>query len=314
VTAGPIEGARSRLTERKFVTVMFIDMVGSLSVIRDKDPEDAHAVLASALEVMTQAVHAHGGVVVDRTGDGIMAIFGAPTAQEDHATRACHAALRLHRLVAHTLADRIALRVGMNSGEVAVGSASSDFSIDYTATGAVVHIAARLQGIAPSNATVMTAQTAALVRDEMLTEPLGRQSLKGLADPIELHRLVGPASAGDRTPRPMQREFVGRAAELGFLDEALARGLDARGCVCGLSGDAGIGKTALIDRFAHRHRSTVTVISRMPRCAVSIASAILKPSDHRCSRNAIVRSQSMLGDASHGSTVASGSTTTCAAA
>ena len=80
--------APPRLVERKFVTVVFIDMVGSLSIIRDKDPEDAHELLESAMAVMTEAVHAYGGVVADRLGDGIMAIFGAPVSQDDHATRA----------------------------------------------------------------------------------------------------------------------------------------------------------------------------------------------------------------------------------
>ena len=270
VVAAAVARAPPHLTERKFVTVVFIDMVGSLSVISDKDPEEAHEVLTSALGVMTEAVHAYGGVVMDRQGDGIMAIFGAPAAQDDHAARACHAALRLHSLVARTLADRLAVRVGMNSGEVAVGSALNDFANEYTATGAVVHIAARLQSLAPANATVMTAQTAALVRDVMLTEPVGRSMLKGLAAPLDLHRLVGPISARDRAPG-LGRAFVGRAATLAALDDSLAAALDGRGCVFAVSGDAGIGKTALIERFAQRHRRAIELIRSTAEHHTSVA-------------------------------------------
>ena len=192
VAVSSTPSAPPQLAERKFVTVVFIDMVGSLSAIQDKDPEDAHEVLASALGVMTQAVHAYGGVVTERQGDGIMAVFGAPAALEDHAARACHAALRLHSMVQHDLAGRFSIRIGMNSGEVAVGSALSDFANDYTATGAVVHIAARLQSLAAPNSTVMTAQTAALVRETMRTESIWASVLKGLETPVEIHRLVGP--------------------------------------------------------------------------------------------------------------------------
>jgi class 3 adenylate cyclase/tetratricopeptide (TPR) repeat protein len=243
----------THLTERKFVTVMFVDVVGSLGVIRDKDPEDAHELLTAALAVMTEAVHAYGGVIVDRQGDGVMAIFGAPAAQEDHAARACLAALRLHTLVRLRQTAQFALRAGLNSGEVAVGSALNDFATDYTATGAVVHIAARLQSEAPANATVMSEHTAALVRDVMLTELLGQVLLKGLDTPIALHRLIGPIAEVERVRRGTQGLFVGRATELSALEAALAEALEGSGCVFGVSGEAGIGKTALVERFIHRH-------------------------------------------------------------
>jgi len=222
VARGEAAGDPTHLTERKFVTVMFVDVVGSLGVIRDKDPEDAHELLAAALAVMTEAVHAYGGVVVDRQGDGVMAIFGAPAAQEDHAARACLAALRLHALVRLKRAAEFALRAGLNSGEVAVGSALNDFATDYTATGAVVHIAARLQSEAPANATVMSEHTAALVREVMLTETLGPVLLKGLDTPIALHRLIGPIAEVDRVRQGTQGLFVGRARELSALEAALA--------------------------------------------------------------------------------------------
>ena len=241
------------LTERKFVSIMFIDMVGSLDAIRDKDPEDAHELLSSAMSVMRRAVHAYGGVVAETRGDGILAIFGAPQAQEDHAVRACHAALWLQSLLAHGLADRIALRVGINSGEVAVGSVPNDFTSDYTATGAVVHIAARVQAVAQPNETVLTADTAALVREVMRTGSLGPRTVKGLDAPIELHRLVGLRTAHDAAPPHASRRFVGRTAELAELDAAFAAARAGRGGVVGVTGEAGIGKTSVVERLAQAH-------------------------------------------------------------
>jgi len=252
--------APPQLAERKFVTVVFIDMVGSLSAIQDKDPEDAHEVLASALGVMTQAVHAYGGVVTERQGDGIMAVFGAPAALEDHATRACHSALRLHSMVQHDLAGRFSIRIGMNSGEVAVGSALSDFANDYTATGAVVHIAARLQSLAAPNSTVMTAQTAALVRETMRTESIGVSVLKGLETPVEIHRLVGPLGRQDPSSTQIPAAFVGREVPLAQMEDILAAALAGQGLVLALSGEAGVGKSTLIRAFASRLQGGISLI------------------------------------------------------
>ena len=264
--------APPHLVERKFVTVVFIDMVGSLGIIRDKDPEDAHELLESAMAVMAEAVHAYGGVVADRLGDGVMAIFGAPVSQDDHATRACQAALRLHDLVERRLAARVALRVGMNSGEVAIGSALNDFAANYTATGAVVHIAARLQAVAAPNTTVMAARTAALVRDVMQTEPIGQLTLKGLDAPLDVHRLVGPIAGRDRSaPPPAGNTFLGRDAALAVLDQALASALEGRGSVVGVSGEAGIGKTTLIERFAQRQQHALTLVRGTAEHHTSVA-------------------------------------------
>jgi class 3 adenylate cyclase/tetratricopeptide (TPR) repeat protein len=234
------------LTERKFATIMFTDMVGSLHAIQDKDPEDAHLVLATAMTVMAQAVHAFGGVVAETAGDGIMAIFGAPAAMQDHAVRACFAALRLHALAAEAL-HPLSLRVGINSGEVAVGVTPNDFASDFTATGVVVHIAARLQSCAQPRQTVMTAGTAALVRGAMRTVPLGAFQLKGLSDPIELHGLIGPQQPESES---RSRTFVGRFSELALLTRSHDAARSGHGQIVALRGDAGIGKSALVDRFA----------------------------------------------------------------
>lgn len=236
------------VTERKFVTVLFIDMVGSLSLIRDKDPEDARDVLALALGIMTHAVQAYGGVVTETQGDGLMAIFGAPAAQDDHAVRACNAALRAHSVVAQGLAVPISLRIGMNSGEVVVGLALDELANAYTATGAVVHIAARVQNAAPPDTTLLTEQTAALLKDVMQVEPIGSAVLKGLPDPVSLFRLVGPIER-HRMAGNLPTSFVGRAGPLAALHGALERATRGQGAAFAVIGEAGIGKTALIEQF-----------------------------------------------------------------
>lgn len=275
VVASSASAHPPQLTERKFVTIVFIDMVGSLSAIRDKDPEDAHEVLTSAMGLMAQAVRAFGGVVAETAGDGIMALFGAPAAQEDHALRACFAALRLHSLVAQSMSDQLSLRVGINSGEVAVGTTPNDFSSDYTATGAVVHIAARLQAFAKPNETVLTEQTATLVRDAMMTDPIGPFTLKGLTESILLHRLVAPRPSAFRQRSTDPRVFVGRASEIDALDTAVAAARGGYGGAVGVSGEAGVGKTALIDQFVQRHSFAVQVV----RCTVEYhaSAAPLRP-------------------------------------
>ncbi|HEY8360597.1 MAG TPA: AAA family ATPase [Ramlibacter sp.] len=255
----PTQEAAHRLSERKFVTIAFFDMVGSLEAIQDKDPEDAHELLAAAMRTMTEAVHAYGGVVIDRQGDGIVAIFGAPAAQDDHAVRACLAALRLQAIVAAQGKPGFEFRVGINSGEVAIGSAASDFTFDYTATGAVVHIAARLQGLAAKNSAVMSAQTAALVQERMQTVPMGEAVLKGLPAPVEIHALAGPAKHG-AAGAAVHRPFVGRAAVLERLASAMASAARGQGCAIALIGEAGIGKTTVLDQFASRHRGQAQLV------------------------------------------------------
>src|SRR5437899_6266140 len=157
---GALEG------ERKHVTVLFADLKGSMELLADRDAEDARRLLDAVLERMMEAVHHYEGTVNQVMGDGIMALFGAPIAHEDHAVRACYAALRMQELVksyadqafrAHGITVRI--RVGLNSGEVVVRSIRSDLRIDYSAVGQTTHLAARMEQLAPPGAVWMTAQT-----------------------------------------------------------------------------------------------------------------------------------------------------------
>jgi class 3 adenylate cyclase len=149
--------------ERKQVTVLFADMKGSMELLADRDPEDARKLLDPILEHMMEAVHGYEGTVNQVMGDGIMALFGAPLAHEDHAVRACYAALRMQESVKRysegvrrTEGIPIQVRVGLNSGEVVVRSIGSDLKMDYTAVGQTTHLAARMEQMATPGSVLMT--------------------------------------------------------------------------------------------------------------------------------------------------------------
>src|SRR5262245_34247883 len=166
--------------ERKLVTVVFADLKSSLEAIVDRDPEEARQLLDPVLEILMDAVHRYEGTVNQVMGDGIMALFGAPLAHEDHAVRACYTALRMQELVsryadearrAHGLT--VAIRVGLNSGEVVVRAIGSDLHMDYTAVGQTTHLAARMEQLASPGHILVTASTAHLVEDFVTAKSLG---------------------------------------------------------------------------------------------------------------------------------------------
>ena len=169
--AEKIIGSRSALEgERKQISVLFADMKGSMELLAGRDPEDARRILDPMLEHMMEAVHQYEGTVNQVMGDGIMALFGAPIAHEDHAVRACCAALRMQATAARhsealrrTGATPIQIRVGVNSGEVVVRSISSDLHVDYTAVGQTTHLAARMEQMARPGSILITAETIFLV-------------------------------------------------------------------------------------------------------------------------------------------------------
>ena len=157
--------------ERKQVTVLFADMKGSMELLADRDPEEARKLLDPVIEHMMEAVHRYEGTVSNIMGDGIMALFGAPLAHEDHAVRACYAALRMQESVnryaegvRRTEGVPIQIRVGLNSGEVVVGAIGNDLKMDYTAVGQTVHLAARMEQMATPGSIMMTPDSAALSR------------------------------------------------------------------------------------------------------------------------------------------------------
>jgi class 3 adenylate cyclase len=177
--------------ERKQVTVLFADLKGSMELRADRDPEEARKLLDPVLEHMMEAVHRYEGTVNQVMGDGIMALFGAPLAHDDHAVRACYAALRMQDGVRRYSDElrraqgvEVQLRVGLSSGDVVVRSIGNDLRIDYTAVGQTTHLAARMEQLAASGSIRLTAETLHLAEGYVQVTPLGPVPVKGLAEPV----------------------------------------------------------------------------------------------------------------------------------
>jgi class 3 adenylate cyclase len=251
--------------ERKQVTVLFADLKGSMELLADRDPEEARKILDPVLEHMMEAVHRYEGTVNQVMGDGIMALFGAPLAQEDHAIRACYAALRLQetvRLYAEEVRRAegipLQLRVGLNSGEVVVRSIGSDLRMDYTAVGQTTHLAARMEQMATPGTILLTRETLALAEGFVEVAPLGPMGVKGLPSPIEVFELTSASHVRSRLQAAAARgltRFVGRDAEIELLSQALGRAGGGRGQVVAVVGEPGVGKSRLVLEFTRSHRT-----------------------------------------------------------
>ena len=250
--------------ERKQVTVLFADLKGSMELLADRDPEEARKILDPVLERMMEAVHRYEGTVNQVMGDGIMALFGAPLAHEDHAVRACYAALRMQESV-KAYADEVRrshaavvkIRVGLNSGEVVVRAIGSDLHMDYTAVGQTTHLAARMEQLADPGAIVITPETLALAEGYIEVKSLGPVPVKGLAPPVEIFEVTGAGSARTRLQASARRgltRFVGRDAELEQLRRAQQLAGEGRGQVAAIVGEAGVGKSRLVYELTHSHR------------------------------------------------------------
>src|SRR6202171_6245966 len=182
--------------ERKQVTVLFADLKGSMELLADRDPEEARKLLDPVLERMMEAVHRYEGTVNQVMGDGIMALFGAPIAHEDHAVRACYAALgmqeamrRYSEEVRRTQGIEVQIRVGLNSGEVVVRAIASDLHMDYTAVGQTTHLAARMEQMASPGSILITAETLRLAQGTMQVKALGPMRVAGLREPVNAYEL-----------------------------------------------------------------------------------------------------------------------------
>ncbi len=251
--------------ERKQVTVLFADLKGSLELLADRDPEEARKLLDPVLEHMMEAVHRYEGTVNQVMGDGIMALFGAPLAHEDHAVRACYAALAMQEGIrkyteemrrAHGI--EVQIRVGLNSGEVVVRAIGSDLHMDYTAVGQTTHLAARMEQLAPPGSIRLTGETLQLAEGFVQVKPLGPIPVKGLAAPVEVYEVLGAGTARSRLQATAARgltRFVGRDAELDVLRQALERARPGHGQVVALVGEPGVGKSRLVWEFTHSHRT-----------------------------------------------------------
>ena len=256
--------------ERKLVTVLFADLRGSMELLVDRDPEEARKLIDPVLERMMEAVHRYEGTVNQVMGDGIMALFGAPLALEDHAVRACYAALRMQASLS-TLAGQllrskgvaIQARVGLNSGEVVVRSIGSDLHMDYTAVGQTTHLAARMEQIARPGAILVTADTLKLVEGYVDVTPLGSVPVKGVPDPIEVFEITGAGPVRRRLQAMSTgalSRFVGRDAEIEHLRRALQQAGDGHGQLVAVVGEPGVGKSRLFFEFSRSHRARAWLV------------------------------------------------------
>ncbi len=271
--------------ERKQVTVLFADLKGSMELLADRDPEEARRLLDPVLERMMEAVHHYEGTVNQVMGDGIMALFGAPLAHEDHAVRACYAALRmqetLKRYAENTRRSHgveVQIRVGLNSGEVVVRSVGSDLRMDYTAVGQTTHLAARMEQLAPPGTVRLTGETVRLAEGYVAVRSLGPIPVKGLPDPIEIFELTGAGAARTRLQAAALRgltRFVGRDAEVEHLRRVLGQAATGRGQAVAIVGEAGVGKSRLVYEFTHSHRVQEWLILEAPSVSYGKATSYL---------------------------------------
>ncbi len=256
---GALEG------ERKQVTVLFADLRGSMELMADRDPEEARELIDPIVEYMMEAVHRYEGTVNQVMGDGIMALFGAPLAHEDHAVRACYTALRMQESVKRYAEDvrrtkgvSIQIRIGLNSGEVVVRSIGSDLHMDYTAVGQTTHLAARMEQLATPGSILITADALRLAEVYIEVKPLGPIPVKGLEAPIEVYEVIGAGPARRRLEAAAIRgltRFVGRQTELEGLRQALEQARSGHGQVVTVVGEPGVGKSRLFWEFTRSHRT-----------------------------------------------------------
>ena len=244
---------------------MFADIKGSTELIQGLDPEEARRLLDPALHAMMGAVHRYEGTVNQVLGDGIMALFGAPVAHEDHAARACYAALAMQAALRRsgeevrcTRGLTVQIRVGLNSGEVVVRAIGNDLHMDYSAIGQTTHLAARMEQLATPGTILLTAATLRLVEGLVVVNALGHVPVKGLTDPIDTFELVGATAVRRRvhaTATHGLTRFVGRQTEIETLGQALGRADSGHGQVVTVVGEPGVGKSRLFYEFLRSHRT-----------------------------------------------------------
>jgi class 3 adenylate cyclase/tetratricopeptide (TPR) repeat protein len=256
--------------ERKLVTVLFADVKGSTGLLADLDPEDAQKLLDPVLACMIDWVHRYEGTVNNVMGDGMMALFGAPLAHEDHAVRACYAALGMHQSVArysdevqHLHGVPILIRAGLNSGEIVVRAISNDLRMDYSVVAQTLHLAARMEQIARPGSTLITSNTFKLAEGYILVRSLGQVPVKGLSDPVQVYELTGEGAARTRLQASVGRgltRFIGRDAELEELRRALQLAGKGEGQLVAIVGEAGVGKSRLVHEFVHSRHSAECLV------------------------------------------------------
>jgi len=251
--------------ERKQISVLFADLKGSMALLSERDPEEARALLDPVLERLMEAVHRYEGTVNQVMGDGIMALFGAPLAHEDHAVRACYAALRMQETVKQyaeqmhrTAGVPLYIRVGINSGEVVVRSIQSDLHVDYSAVGHTTHLAARLEQMAMPGTILISPSTLKLGEGFLQVKPIGTRPVRGLQTDLEIFELVSVGTARSRLQAAAIHgltHFVGREPEMAELRHAQAFAQAGQGQVVTVVGEPGVGKSRLFWELTHSHSS-----------------------------------------------------------
>ena len=247
----PLPEAPLHEGERKHASVLFADVRGSTALIEALDAEQAMAALDPAVQIMVHAVQRFGGVVNRRMGDGVMALFGAPVAAEDHALRACLAARAMVDGIEALGDPDIAIRVGLSSGDVVIRPTGNDAG-DYDAMGVSVHIAARMEQIAEPGTVLLTGPTARLAQGMVQLVPLGPTPVKGITQPVQVFRLLAASEQPSwevRSAANALSPFIGREAELTQLGLALRRARLRRGQAVWICADAGVGKSRLVHEF-----------------------------------------------------------------
>ncbi len=260
-----VDAARHAVPERKHATVMFADLCGSTEQIGNPDPEEARKYLDPALALMSGHVKAYGGIISQLLGDGVLALFGAPLAQEDHALRACLAGLAIQRAVIDWNRERagsdkpIAVRVGIASGELVVSSASEYLSSHYRADGLTAHLAKRIEGLATPGSVVISGTTFRLVERHIEAKALGTRVLAGFDAEVELYELL----LKEQRPRAASlarhaalAPLIDRTEVLSALNVVGTHALASRMRAIGLTGEAGIGKSRVIAEFCRAMRGS----------------------------------------------------------
>src|SRR5271168_3974276 len=246
--------------ERKTVTALFADIKGSTELMEDLDPEEARAIIDPALKLMMDAAHRYDGYVVQSTGDGILALFGAPIAHEDHPQRALYAALRMQdemtRYSAKVVADGgipIEARIGANTGEVVVRSITTGSGhVEYTPIGHTTNLAARMQAVAPTGSIAISEQTRKFVEGYFQLEPMGPTKIKGVTEPVNVYEVTGLGPLRTRLQRAAGRgltKFVGRQREMDAMKRALEQTRAGRGQIVAVMAEPGVGKSRLFYEF-----------------------------------------------------------------
>ncbi len=249
--------------ERKQVTVLFADVKGSMDLAEQYDPEQWRQIMQGFFSILADEVRRFEGTVDKFTGDGIMAVFGAPVAHEDHARRACFAALRMLDDIAEYAAElrrkhglNFSARIGVNSGEVIAGSIGAGEGA-YTAVGHTVGLAQRMEALAEPGKAYLTEATADLAHGFFELEDLGEFEIKGASRPVHVFELAGVGAARSRLDLSRERgfsRFVGRAEEMAALEAGLKRAREGEGAVVGVVAEPGIGKSRLCQEFVERAR------------------------------------------------------------